>query len=409
MKILYIHQYYRTPDEGGAIRSWHLTGALRKAGHEVTVLTAHSEGKRLEKTIQGCRVVYLPVAYQQEFSYRRRIQAFLRFVRLGVRFIRKHHEVDLVYASSTPLTVGLLALFAKWRFRIPYIFEVRDLWPEAPIQLGVLKGWLLRSLAQKLEKKFYDGAEKLVALSPDMRHHIEQKTKTPIAVITNMASCPFFASGQETEQAIRLQLGVSKNDFLISYCGAAGPVNDLGQLIEIARKLKRTHLPVKILIAAKGSALPLLKERAQALSLDNLRFLPYGGKEKVRDILQVSQAAYISFQPLPVLGSNSPNKFFDGLAAGKLIITNTQGWIKDLVEAHHCGIYHTPHDPAMLLEQLSVFLKDEALLHTYQENARQLAERYFDVSIQTQKLLKWIDPAYREADANGASVYTLTA
>lgn len=409
MRILYIHQYYRTPEEGGAIRSWYLTGALRKAGHEVTVLTAHSEGKRLEKTIQGCQVVYLPVAYQQEFSYLRRMKAFILFVWLGLRFMRKHHTFDLVYASSTPLTVGLLALFGKWRYRLSYIFEVRDLWPEAPVQLGVLKSSLLKGIAKRLEKKLYDRADKIVALSPDMRHHIEKKTKTPITVITNMASCAFFKETKESEQAIRLRLGVNEKDFLISYCGAAGPVNDLGQLIEIARKLKRSSLPIKILIAAKGNALPALKERAHALALDNVRFLPYGGKEQVRDILRVSQAAYISFKPLPVLETNSPNKFFDGLAAGKLIITNTQGWIKDLIEEFHCGIYHSPNDPAMLVEQLSVFLQNTELLQEYQANARQLAENYFDISVQAHKLLKWIDPHYRGEDATGASVYTLTA
>ncbi|NJO01130.1 MAG: glycosyltransferase family 4 protein [Bacteroidia bacterium] len=154
MKVLYIHQYFKTPEEGGSLRSYYLAKALVSVGLEVEMITAHARKKYIYREIDGIRVHYLPVYYDNSLGFWGRIYAFAKFLVLSYRCARKIRDVSLCYASSTPLTVGLVALGLRARFGLPYFFEVRDLWPEAPIQMGVIRNRLLKNLLCYLEKKF---------------------------------------------------------------------------------------------------------------------------------------------------------------------------------------------------------------------------------------------------------------
>lgn len=390
MRILYIHQYFKTPEEGGAIRSYYITTALAKAGHEVTVITSHNDQKYKKRNIKGVKVHYLPVFYSNELNTFQRSRAFLGFLRQARIYINRFAPFDLCYASSTPLTVGLLALYVKQRFKIPYLFEVRDLWPEAPIQLGYIRNSAIKVSLRKLESRIYAKAEAIVALSPGIAKGVQavNSTKT-VHLLPNMADCRFFKPEPKNFSFARL-FGL-ENAFVIGYFGAAGPSNHLQYLLDVALTCRRQNLDVSFLIAASGSQLSEIKELATLTQAHNLVFVPYGSKQQLKNYLSIMDAVYTCFGPYPVLQTNSPNKFFDGLAAGKLSIVNTAGWLQELTEENHCGFYADPEDPAAFVSALKPFLDNHALLEEYQQNARRLAEARFSREQLTQKLIRIIE------------------
>jgi glycosyltransferase involved in cell wall biosynthesis len=393
MKILYIHQYFKTPDEGGANRSYFMAQALKAKGHEVEMLTAHNEANPLSKKVDGLKVHYLPV--------------FLQFISLSKKFLRENHDYKKVITTSTPLTVGFIALWIQKKFNIPYIFEVRDLWPEAPIQMGVIKNPLLKYWLEKQELKFYKNAERVIALSPGMRNHIEKKApEVKVELIPNVADCDFFEMVNEKDEDLVLQYGV-KNKFVVSYFGAIGPVNDLMSLIKCAEL--SSHLPIRFLIMGEGSSLPEVKNYVAKNQLKNVFFVPYGTKQDVKDVMNVTDACYVSFLHKPVLRTNSPNKFFDAIASGKLIITNIQGWIRGLVEKRHIGFFADSDFPAEFGEKIKPFIDSPELLRKYQQASRDTAEQFFSRTELSNHFVQAIEGKNYQHKADIRSIFSLSA
>lgn len=157
MNIVYIHQYFKTPKEPGGTRSYWIAQELIKNGHQVTMITAGSNQteKRKEVIVDGIKVIYLKEAYSQDMSIATRLKAFLGFVWKSITEARKQKNIDLVIATSTPLTIGVPALVIKWLNKTPYVFEVRDLWPEVPIQMGAFKNPIITKLLRWFEKTIY--------------------------------------------------------------------------------------------------------------------------------------------------------------------------------------------------------------------------------------------------------------
>jgi len=400
VKILYVHQYFKTPEEGGSIRSYYLAKGLVDAGHKVTMITAHNEGYAI-RNIDGIAVHYLPVYYDNKLGFFQRILAFWKFVKVARKEAQKVEKQDLAYVMTTPLTTGFIATYLKKKLDLPYYFEVGDLWPEAPIKMGVITKKFLIKWLYSLEKKFYFEAEKVIALSPAIRNYVEKVSpNTKVYVIPNMADCTYF------ESDYRIGDFSHANKFQITYCGAIGKANHLEFLINVARESARHHLPIHFNIIGYGSELPRLKENAKFLY--NVTFHPHVGKSVVRDILDQSDAVYVSFKDVDVLGTGSPNKFFDSLAAGKLSIINFNGWIKNVVQKKKCGFHHNPNDPIEFVRKIRVFLEFPELLIKYQRNGRKLAELYYDKDIQITKLRKILNNEYK-FEKNESEVYILTA
>ncbi|HET8858593.1 glycosyltransferase family 4 protein [Marivirga sp.] len=407
MKILYIHQYFKTPDEGGANRSYFMAQALKEKGHEVEILTAHNEKKKLSKNVDGLLVHYMPVPYENSFGFYKRIKAFINFITFCKRFIKSKNDYDKIIVTSTPLTVGFIALWAKRKFNIPYIFEVRDLWPEAPIQMGVIKNPLLKIWLEMQELKFYKNAERVIALSPGMRNHIERRApEVKVELIPNVADCEFFERVEEKDENLILQYGVN-NKFVVSYFGAVGPVNDLMSLIKCAEL--SMHLPIRFLIMGEGSSLAEIKNYVAQNQLKNIFFIPYGTKEEVKNVMNVTDACYVSFLHKPVLRTNSPNKFFDAIASGKLIITNIQGWIRGLVEKRHIGFFADSDFPAEFGEKIMPFIDSPELLKKYQEASRSTAEQFFSRKELSNHFVQAVEGKNYQHEAEIRSIFSLSA
>lgn len=400
MKILYIHQYFKTPEEGGSIRSYYLAKGLVDAGHQVTMITAHN-GQSETNNIDGIEVRYLPVSYDNSFGFLKRIQSFWQFVRLARSEAKKVSKQDLAYIMTTPLTTGFIGTYLKKELNLPYYFEVGDLWPEAPVQMGFIKNRFLKKWLYSLEKRFYFEAEKVIALSPAIRNYIEKVSpNTKVYVIPNMADCQFF------EPQNSIGDFSDSNKFQITYCGAIGKANHLEFLISAARGSNHQDLPIHFNIVGYGSEMKRLQKESKLLK--NLSWYPHTSKESVKNLLEKSDAVYVSFKDAEVLGTGSPNKFFDSLAAGKLTIINFPGWIKNLIEKNKCGFHHDPHSPNDFVKKINVFLDSPELLSKYQRNGRKLAELYYDKDIQVTKLLKILNNEYK-FEMNESEVYILTA
>jgi glycosyltransferase involved in cell wall biosynthesis len=386
MKVLYIHQYFKTPAEGGAIRSYYLAKGLVEHGIEVELITAHNKPQAETTMIDGIKVHYLPVFYDNEQGFIKRVYAFYKFMRLARKKAKEIEHVDVCYATSTPLTIGLSALKIKQDKEIPYVFEVRDLWPEAPFQMGVIKNRYLKKYLKYLEKQVYKNASQIVALSPGIKEQIDlEQPGKPVTVIPNMSDIEFFVP---EEKLLELEeLFQVKDKFVISYFGTMGLANHLEYLLAAANEALKVDLPVQFFIIGMGSQLERLKYLVKHFGLTNVRFLPFQNKFNLKRVLNITDAAYVSFARKPILETNSPNKFFDALAAGKMIITNTKGWVKDIVENNDCGFYYDPDEPKNFVNLIKAFIEEKQRLQLSQDNSRTVAETQFAKSAQVKKLI----------------------
>ncbi len=376
MRIFYIHQYFRTPQEGGAIRSWHLAKALADDGHEVLVISSHNKESGI-RHFGNVKVHYVKVPYDNSFSFGKRIRAFLSFFYKALRIIVLERRPDLLFATSTPLTVGILAWVIKKFKGIPYFFEVRDLWPMVPEKMGIIKNRLILKAAYIFEEKIYKNSNKIIALSPPIATYISAKIndKSKVVCIPNFSDCEYFVTDRN---AYSEKFPFVNGKFVIGYFGAAGKANDLLRLAEAAAYFNNTGIRnVVFLLMSEGAELASVARYAKEHDLDNIIFTEFQDKENIRDAMTWCDASYVSYADYPSLWTGSPNKFFDGIAAGKLIILNFEGWIKDVVEEYGCGFYYDRHKPEQLWKKLEPYLNNSELLQKAQVNSRKLALERF--------------------------------
>ncbi|MFM8849267.1 MAG: glycosyltransferase family 4 protein [Cytophagales bacterium] len=376
MKVLLLHQHYHSPEKGGAIRSYYLTQALVAKGIKVTVITTHNEQSYLKRNDEGVEIHFLPIAYNNRFTFAARIVSFLQFIWRASRLGGQLGKFDFCYAISVPLTVGIAAMLIKRRTGIPFIFEVGDLWPEAPIQMGVVRNTLFQKSLYALENRIYQSAHSIVALSPAIKQEIEKKvSQKKIHLIPNMADCEFFVPQSKPSHAD--YAGIDAAKFTVAYIGAIGIANGLDYFLECANTVRKVQLPVQFLLMGDGAELDRLKNAKEKLVLTNLLFLEFGNRERVKQVLSYVDACFVCYKNISVLQTGSPNKYFDALAAGKLVLTNFGGWIKTEIESEKCGVALDAHHPSDFIKKISPFISDQNLLRSYQSNARALAKKKY--------------------------------
>ena len=392
MNILYIHQYFVTPQEPGGTRSYWLAQELIKNGHKVTMLTSSSKFSEDIKIVEidGIEVVYIKEDYDQNMSVSRRLKAFLKFMYKSSVVGMKQKDIDLVIATSTPLTIGIPALILKWFKKKPFVFEVRDLWPEVPIQMGAKKNSGTIKTTRLLEKVIYKNASRVIALSPGMQAGVVKyipKEKT--SMIPNMAKMDEFWPRGKNDQLME-KLGLKKDSFKIVHFGSLGLANGAQTIIESA-KLLNNREDIEFLFVGGGSTEKDLIEEVEKSNLKNVKFLGKFPMTDVSEIVNFSDVSMISFLDIPILYTNSPNKLFDSLSAGKPIIVNSAGWTKDIAEKYHCGFYVNPNRPEELAQKV-LYLKDNPeLVKEMGQNARKLAETVYDKSILCKKFVEVIE------------------
>ena len=383
MRIIYIHQYYLRPEQGGAVRSYHLSQGLSKEGCTVEVITAHNEKAYDLRKDGKVNVHYLSVPYEADFPVWKRILAFYRFYREAKKLIGSLQSPDVFYISSTPLTTGWIGVWAKKALGIPFVFEVRDLWPEAPIQVLKIKSRIIQKLLYKMEAKIYQEADKIVSLSPGIQSNINSRfPDKKLVLIPNFSDNSFFKPKFTLDE----KRDFDKQPLTFLYSGAIGEVNGLDQFLDLAIEAKRLAKNWRFEMMGKGNSLTHLKEKALQLKLSNVAFIPFGDKSAVKRQLEKADFAYISFLPLTALESSSPNKFFDALAMGLPTIVNFRGWIYELIYKEEIGFFHNLSDISLLIKELDKVESNPVRLQQMGQRARKIAERRFDKKEAQRKL-----------------------
>jgi len=382
MKILYLHQYFITPNEPGGTRSYWIAKELIKNGHEVTMITSSTkfDENLVEKNIDGIKVLYIRETYDQSMSVIRRLKAFTNFMFKSSQQALKQKDVDLVIATSTPLSIGVPALLMRFLRKKPYIFEVRDLWPEVPIQMGVINNSLLIWLTRFFEKVIYKKAKHVIALSPGMRDGVVKYIPTErTSMIPNMSKKDEFRP-RERNMEYAAKLGLKYNTFKVIHFGSLGLANGAETIIESAKLLKE-DTTIEFLFVGGGATEQFLVKECNRFGLENVLFLGKFPMKDTSEIVNLCDLSIVSFKDIPILYTNSPNKLFDSLSAGKPIIVNSAGWTKELVEQQECGFYVNPNKPQDLVDKIKYLQAHPDVVAEMSKKSRWLAENVYDKTL----------------------------
>ena len=370
MKILYLHQYFVPPNAPGGTRSYEFARRLVQRGHDVTIVTSSAmigedfaaPGKVTRRRLDGIDIVVLPVAYDHMMSYAQRLASFARFA-ASAAFEVVRQRADVVFATSTPLTIAVPGLLAKMARRIPMVFEVRDLWPEIPIAIGALRNPAARGLARGLEWLAYHGSAEVVALSPGMADGVAKMGvgRDRITVIPNACDVELFSVEPDAAAAFRRETlpQIDPGDPIVLYGGTFGEINETEWLVDVARRLQECGPEVRVVLAGSGRRAEAIRQRAQQLGvLDrNVFMLPPIPKQQVPLLLGCSAVATSTVRPLQELWHNSANKFFDALASGTPVAINYEGWQADVLRETGAGLVLPYDSPRAAAEQLTAFVR----------------------------------------------------
>jgi len=411
MHILYIHQYFASRKGRTGTRSYEFGRHLVGQGHAVTMITSGlanaefpaPEGKPYGSyEIDGIRVVAIRAGYNDPhvgtgMGGVRRMQQFYRFARVAAQVGKTLEKPDVVFATHTPLTVGLAGLSLRRHFGVPFVFEVRDLWPEALVNVGALKNpaaiWWLGRMARKI----YHHADHIVALSPGMKAGIVRTgiASEKVTVIPNASDLDLFRPDVDGTAA-RARLGLGDR-FTAVYFGAMGLANGLDYVIEAARILREgMQDQIALVLHGGGGKRDELEALARRYNLNNVIFSDLvPDKEEVARIVAGCDVTMTIYRAAKE-HTWSPNKMFDALAAGKPVLINVGGWLGQTIESNKCGRMLDPHRPESLAEALVELASEPALSARMGRKARALAEREFDRTL----LARRLERVLKEATGN---------
>jgi glycosyltransferase involved in cell wall biosynthesis len=393
MHILYLHQYFATRKGMTGTRSYEFARHLVGKGHRVTMMTSGvanrefpvPEGRQYaEFESEGIHVVAIAAAYNDPqigtgMSGVQRMLKFYQFAWLARRIGKKLPKPDMVFATHTPLTIGLVGLTLSRSFKVPFVFEVRDLWPEALVNVGALKNPLAIWWLERMAKKIYAGAKHIVALSPGMKEGIVRAgvPAGKVTVIPNASDLDLFGPDIDGS-AQRERLGL-KNRFAAIYFGAMGLANGLEYVIEAARILAECgNNKIAFVLHGSGGKRAELEKTASEYKLQNIIFSdPLPDKERLARIVAGCDVCLTIYRAAKE-HTWSPNKMFDALAAGKPVLINVPGWLGETIEKNKCGRCLDGNRPQMLADTLQELAADPELCRQMGKNARELAEREFD-------------------------------
>ena len=383
MHIAVFSQYHTSPDCPATSRHYTLLAHIAKT-HRVTLLTTPAwKSQRLTQAFPwvppGVEIREAAVPYENRMGPARRALAFAQYAAWAVRAGLRLEKPDVIWGISTPLTAAWAAAqVAQWR-RVPWVFEVQDLWPSFPIAMGAVPTALARRQLYALEKRLYQSARHILPLSPDMTRYVTDLGISPAKVTTVLNGTDLFLAAQATPaavEALRRQQSLAGKRVVL-YAGTFGRANDIPTLVAAAEAMAATTPDAVWLFLGHGFYEPLIAGAA-ARWPGRIRLVGGQARHEVFTWFGLAEVSVVSFSDLPVLDSNSPAKLYDSLAVGTPVVVTNRGWTKQLVEQEACGWYTPAGDPAALAGLLVQLLAQPAALAKAGANGRQLAEREFD-------------------------------
>lgn len=383
-----------------------MSRALVSAGHEVhifcgsspkhnTGLTGEFVKGRRTGVVDGVTITQLDLSYSNYDNNFQRCRKFIQYALSGIKFALTE-ECDLIFATSTPLTAGIPGIAAKLIRRKPFVFEIRDLWPELPREMGVIKNPILLAAMSALEWISYRSANGCIGLSPGIVQGIKKRSRDdlPVTMIPNGCDLELFSSKQVSENGIP---GVNANDFVAIFTGAHGKANGLDAVLDAALLLKSQNQDhIKLVFIGDGIEKPKLISRKNDSELDNCLFLDPVEKHKLPRYMARANVALMILSNVPAFYyGTSPNKFFDYLAMGLPIVNNYPGWLADMITEHKFGITTEPESPKELAEALKKLSHLQADLAGMSANARELGKAKFDKQQLGGDFVRFLDTIHR--------------
>ena len=331
----------------------------------------------LRGVVAGIDVIALPLPYSNRDGLAKRALTFLRFA-LRSLVIALRQPCDLVFATSTPLTAGVPGIMAKVFRGKPFVFEVRDLWPELPRALGMGNPLLLGGMSL-LEWLAYRACDRAVGLSPGIVEGIRRRAKPglPVTMIPN--GCDLEIFHPRLRGPVPLP-GITAGDFVAGFTGAHGVANGLDAVLDAAAVLQRRgRTNIKLVFVGDGKEKDRLGARAKREGLENCLFFEPMPKAQIASLTASLSCGLMILKNVPAFYyGTSPNKFFDYVAAGIPVVCNYPGWLADLIGVNACGVAVQPDDPEALADALVRLATDPGRCQEMGRRARLLAEREFD-------------------------------
>ncbi|MDH5216594.1 MAG: glycosyltransferase family 4 protein [Gammaproteobacteria bacterium] len=391
MRVLYFHQHFNTPSGSVGVRSYEFSRHLISKGHQVlmvcgsyknghTGLTGSFENGARRGLVDGIDVIEFNLAYSNSNGLLKRAILFLKFAYRSVRVVFSE-KYDLVFATSTPLTAGIPGIFARWVKRKPFVFEVRDLWPELPREMGVIKNPVVLTAMSVLEWCSYHSATRCIGLSPGIVKGIQRRgiPFKKISMIPNGCDINLY---RQADKTVWRPKAITGSDFLAVFTGAHGVANGLDAIIDAASVLKKKkRMNIKILLIGDGKLKENLVARVEKESLDNVIFHDPVAKEKLIGLMNSADVGLMVLANVPAFYyGTSPNKFFDYLAAGIPILNNYPGWLADLIKENECGLVVKPGDAEDFANALERLADAPDIAKQMGENGLRLAKYQFNRS-----------------------------
>lgn len=384
MHILYIHQHFTTNAGASGTRSYDYARYLVRAGHKVTVITGVYAlgpfGKNIRglietRIIDGIRVVIVNVPYDNRMNFLGRVLSFGLFAVLSVVACLRQGRVDVVLATSTPLTVGLPAMAMRWLRRVPYVFEVRDIWPEFAVSIGVLKNPAAIRLAYFAERIFYRWASRVQVISEGMRQILLDRHVPPekLTVIPTGVDLELYKD-VKPDPSLRNELGWSAR-LVAVYAGAHSDANGLEYVLDAAETLK-DDARIGFLLIGDGRRKAALVAAVKQRNLKNVVFHDKIVKNRLIRILTDADVGMLILKDLPDFKCAMPNKLFDYMAAGVAIVVNFRGDAASQLEQAGAGFATDPHEPGTLASAMKRWAESPEELAGAKVAARRLAGQY---------------------------------
>ena len=414
MRIAYLHQYFVTPEQGGGTRSYEFARRWVKSGHAVHVLrigSPESPGHRgwTVTEVDGITVHTLGLAYSNKMSVPRRLAAFGGYATAASGRAR-NLQPDAIYATSTPLTVAIPALVASVGHGAPYVFEVRDQWPDVPIAMGYLRNPALRWSAVYLESLAYRNATHIVALAPGMKEDIEKKGIQGQAISVIPQGCDVDIFRGVSDEAVRRENPWLGEGPVFLYAGAIGPANGLEYLIEVSVAMRHVLPLAQFVVLGDGKErLPIeALARAKGLLGHSVHFLGPKDKRQVAAWMAASDATVALLAGPRVLWKDAvQNKFFDSIAAERPIATNRDCWQAKVAVEAGIGVMLDPQDPEAGARKLADMVGDTEFMARVPQNCRELAASRFNRDVQAEQALQLLITAAEQS--NRSSKRTVAA
>jgi glycosyltransferase involved in cell wall biosynthesis len=371
VRILFLSQYFPPEIEPSAGKVCDLSRNLAARGHEVTVITGfpnyptgimpreYKNRLLAEETVDNVRVLRTFLITSPNRGFTRRMVGGSSFMCSSTLRSIFAGPSDVVITSSPPLEIGLAGYLVSRLRSVPFVFEVRDVWPMAAIVLGVIRNRVVIRLAQSVERFIYSNADHIVAVTDGVRQHVLELgvDESMTTLIKNGVDTDIFRP-LDRYSPLRQQLGLN-GKFVCIYTGTHGLQANLSAVLQAAALLKPDP-DIAFLFVGDGAEKPKLRQIKQEQSLSNVIFLDPQPRELIPHLISLADVGLVHTRSEAFFEGYLPVKMFEYMACGCPVVVANNGEARQLVEEARAGVWAEPGNPSSLADTLRGLRADPA-------------------------------------------------